>query len=485
MTDLKTKALNGVFWSFNAHLGKWITQSLISIILARLLMPSDFGLIAMLTFFISISQTIVEGRLGSALIQKQNINRKDESTVFFFNLITGLIFTALLWMSAPWIAKFYNTPKLTILTRVLSFNFIINALGFVQYSLLLKKIDLKTLTKITIISNTASGLIGIIFAYKGLGVWALVAQSLSSSIFNTTFLWTFSSWRPLFIFDYASFKRMFTFSSNLLISALIYSIFQNIYSMVIGKLFSPTQLGFYSRAYTLTNIPVSLFSKTVTQVTYPIYSSIQDEKLRLKRGVSQSLKAISSIHFPFMIGLAACAEPLVKVLLTDKWLPSVPYAQLLCFVGLLYPLHSVNLNVLTAQGRSDLFLKLEIIKMAIIALAIFITYRGGITVMIYGQIGTSLIGYFVNSYYTSKFINYPITEQVKDLLPSLVLSSVIGTILLGLTRIPFKDHFILLFIQVVTGISLYIILIRFLNLPSYNLIPLLKTNFQKAKLIKG
>ena len=263
-------------------------------------------------------------------------------------------------------------------------------------------------------------------AYRGFGVWSLVAQSLGSNLFHTVLLWLFHRWRPAWAFSFVSLRTMFSFGSKLLFSGLLNTVFDNLYLIVIGKVFSASDLGFYSRAKGLQQLPVKNISGSVGRVTFPIFSSVQDDKARLKRGLRKALTTISMLNFPMMIGLAVVARPLVLVLLTEKWLPCVPYLQLLCAVGLLYPLHAINLNVLKAQGRSDLFFRLEILKKILVVIAIAITYRWGISAMICGGIATSCLCYCLNTYYTRKLLDYPVTEQIRDLLPSLILASVMG-----------------------------------------------------------
>lgn len=453
---LKSKTVKGLLWSSVERVGQQGVQFIVGIILARLLLVEDFGLIAMLTIFIAIAQSFIDSGFGSALIQKKNATFIDECSIFYFNIFVSLLGVLVLWISAPLIADFYDQPHLTILTRVLSLNLIINAFGLVQTNLLIKQIDFKTQLKASIIAAVVSGTIGIVMALKGFGVWSLVAQSLSNNIFRTMLLWVFSLWRPAPIFSFTSLIEMFAFGSRLLASGLLETIFSNIYLVVIGKLFSPVTLGFYSRAQGLQQLPVSNISGIVSRVTFPVFSSLQDDKPRLKRGVRKALTMLVMINFPMMVGIMIVAKPLVILLLTEKWLPCVPYLQLLCVVGMLYPLHVVNLNVLTAQGRSDLFFRLEILKKILVVIIIAVTYRWGIIAMIYGQILTSILAYFFNAYYTGKMVKYTISEQTKDLMPSLVLSVVMGLVVYSLKYTPITNQLTLLSVQVITGIMVYI-----------------------------
>ncbi len=465
---LKSKTIRGIFWSFAERIGQQGIQFVISIILARLLLPEQFGLIAMLALFMAVAQSFLDSGFGQALIQKQDATSVDESSVFYFNIFVGVIAAGLLSLAAPWIAAFYKTPLLKPLTRALSLNLIINSFGLVQTALMTKRVDFKTQMKITMTSSFLSGVIGIAMAYKGFGVWSLVAQSLSANAFRTALLWVFNPWRPVQAFSFASLRTMFGFGSKLLFSGLLDTIYNNMYLVVIGKLFSAKDLGFYSRARTIEQVPVENISGSVGRVTYPVYSSIQNDKARLKRGVNMSLTTLAMVNFPLMIGLAVVARPLVQVLLTDKWLPCVPYLQLLCIVGILYPLHSINLNVLKAQGRSDLQSRLEVLKKVLAVVVIFITYRWGIKALIYGQLVTSCLAYYLNSYYTGKLLNYPIWEQVRDVLPIFGFAIMMGAGMYAMSFIPLPSQIVLLILQIVAGTTFYIALCYLFKLSSLN-----------------
>jgi len=440
--------------NFLPRIGQQGIQFIISIILARLLLPKEFGLIAMLWVFIAIAQSLVNSGFGQALIQKQDAKYIDECSIFYFNILVGFLAAGLLCLSAPWIADFYKQPLLIVLTCVMSLNMIISSFGMVHGILLTKRMDFKTQLKVSVISTVVSGTIGVVMALKGFGVWSLVAQSLANSLFQTTFLWVFTTWRPSLVFSFNSLRGMFRFGSRLLASGLLDTVFQNIYIVVIGKIFSPADLGFYSRAKKFEELPVLNMSNVIGRVTFPVFSSIQDDKPHLKRGVRKALTTMVMINFPMMIGLAIVARPLVLLLLTEKWAPSIPYLQLLCVVGMLYPLHVINLNVLMAQGRSDLFFRLEILKKILVVIAIAITYRWGIIAMIYGQIATSCIAYILNSYYTGKMLDYPISEQIRDLLPSLAMASIMGGGVFVIHYAPLNRS-ALLVVQIMAGAGLY------------------------------
>ena len=453
--SLKSKTLHALFWSFLERTGQQGIQFIISVILARLLLPEQFGLIAMLGIFMAIAQSFIDSGFGRALIQKQDATHIDECSIFYFNILVGFCAAGLLCLAAPWIAGFYKQPLLVPLTCALSLNMIINAFGIVQTTILRKQIDFKTQLKVSIIATIISGTIGVTMAFNAFGVWSVIAQSLSSNVCRTVLLWFFNAWRPSLTFSFVSLRGMFVFGSRLLAVGLLEAVFQNIYLVVIGRLFSPAGLGFYSRAKGLQRLPVSNISTIIGRVTFPVFSLVQDDKPRLKRGVRKAMTTMVMINFPMMVGLAIVAKPLVLVLLTEKWAPCIPYLQLLCVVGMLYPLHVINLNVLIAQGRSDLLFRVEILKKILIVIAIAVTYRWGITAMIYGQIATSCLAYFLNAYYTGKMLHYPITEQIQDLIPSLALGGIMGLGVYALKFTPITDLLGLLSTQIMTGIVLY------------------------------
>jgi O-antigen/teichoic acid export membrane protein len=468
MSDgLKHKTLIAFFWSFFERIGQQGIQFIISIILARLLLPEDFGLIAMLMIFMAIAQSFIDSGFGHALIQKQNVTHIDECSIFYFNILIGFIAAGLLSLGSPWIANFYHQPLLIPLTCTLSLNMIINAFGLVQYTLLTKKIDFKTQLKVGTIATLSSGIIGITMAFNGFGVWSLVVQSLCNNFFRTVLLWFFNNWRPSLTFSLKSLHGMFTFGSKLLFAGLISTIFDHIYLMVIGKVFSAADLGFYSRSKKLQEIPVTNLSGAIGRVTFPVFSMVQYDKSRLKRGVRKALTTMAMVNFPMMVVLAIVARPLVQFLLTDKWLPCVPYLQLLCAVGMLYPLHAINLNVLRAQGRSDLNLKIAVLKNILKVVLLTITWRWGIEAILWGQIVVSLLCYFVNTYYTSILIKYSVWEQIYDFSPYLGMAGIMGVVVHALEYAITGNFVLLLPAQVAMGTTLFIALCCLFRLPAF------------------
>ena len=478
----RNKTIIALLWSFLERIGQDLMQFVVTIILARLLAPAEFGMIAMLAIFMAVAQSLIDSGFGSALIQKQDAGYVAECSIFYFNILVGIIAAGLLCLVAPRIASFYDTPILVPLTRAPSLNLVINAFALIQTSLLTKHIDFKTQLKVSLLAMFFSGTLGIFMAYHGFGVWSLVAQSLSQNFFRTCLLWFFVSWRPSWAFSFSSLRTLFAFGSNLLFSGLLETVFQNIYLVIIGKFFSSADLGFYARAKGLQQLPTHNIAGSVSRVAYPVFSSRQEDKKRLKVGVRKALSFMAMVNFPIMIGLAVVAEPLVRVLLTDKWLPCVPYLQLLCVADILYPLHAINLNVLSAQGRSDLYLKLEVAKKILIVLAIALTYRWGISTMIIGQIVTSFIAYYLNSYYTSKLLDYSITQQMKDIMPFLLISCIMGGAVYGLKHLQISSDYILLITQIILGILFYIGLCFLLRISAFlEIMGMIKSRLPAAK----
>ena len=447
---------DGVFWSALDRFGQQSVQFVIGVVLARILMPEEFGLIAMLAIFMAIAQTFIDGGFGQALIQSQSVDRTAECTIFYFNILVGFTAVGLLFLAAPWIAAFYEQPSLVALTRVLALNLVINAFGIVQTAILTKRMNFKIQLKVGLIATILSGVVGITMAYRGFGVWSLVALSISSNLARTALLWLLHSWRPVWTFNWASLRTLFGFGSMLLLSSLLFVVFRNIYLLVIGKLFTSADLGFYTRADQMQRLSTDNLSDVVCRVTFSAFSSVQDDKERLKNGVQKAMAIIVLFNFPIMVGLIVVAEPLVHVLLTDKWLPSVPYLQLLCLVGLVHPFHAVNVNVLAAQGRSDLVFKLALFKRALIVISIAVTFRWGISALICGQLLVSCMTYYSDSYYTGKFLGYTMLKQIRDVLPTFILAVVMGICVWAIAYLPFESTAILLATQILTGGAIYI-----------------------------
>lgn len=456
--SLKSKTISALSWSFLESIGLQSVRFVIGILLARLLFPEQFGLIAMLMIFIAVSQSFLDSGFRAALIQKHTVTQLDTCSIFYFNIVVGMAAAGLLCLIAPWIADFYIQPTLTPLTRVLSLVIVINSFGLIQDAIITKQLNFKIKTKIIMIAGTLSGIIGVAMAIIGFGVWSLVGQQVSSAFFRTISLWFFSPWRPAMIFSFNPLREMFGFGSRLLFSDLLNRIFDNIYLLVIGRLFSATDLGFFTRAKMLQELPSDTLAAMFGRVTFPVFSTIQNDTARLKRAFKKVLTSMVLVNFPMMIGLAIIARPLVLVLLTEKWAPCIPYMQLFCVIGLLYPLHVINLDVLTALGRSDLYLRLEFIKKALIVVNIAITWQWGISAMIYGMIAVSIVSYYLNSYYTGVLIGCPLWDQLQAMVSYLIFAVIMGIVVYAAGMLPLSSYWFMLLVQIIIGIIIYVFL---------------------------
>lgn len=439
MQEFKSKISNGFLWSSIERFTIQGIQFIVGLIIARILSPNDYGLMGMVIVFLAISQVFIDSGFASALIQKKDRNETDYSTVFYFNIVLGVLFYLLLFFTAPLIARFYKQPELINITRILGINVILISLAVIQRAKLTVIVDFKTQAKAGFIAVTLSGICGIILAYSDYGVWALVVQTLLNNLLNTVLLWLYSRWIPMLIFSTRSFRHLFTFGSKLLGAGILDTLYKNVYPLLIGKLFNSTELGYYTRADQFCQMPSSNITGIIQRVTFPALCEIQDDEERLKQVYRKFIQMSALLIFPLMLGLAALSVPTIRLLLTDKWIPSAPLLQLLCLAGMLYPIHALNLNLLNVKGRSDLFLRLEIIKKAIITIAILLTFQAGVVMMIIGQVITSYITLFINTYYTKKLINYGIWCQLKDLSAIFFLS--VGTALLAwsITQFPIAN----------------------------------------------
>jgi O-antigen/teichoic acid export membrane protein len=466
-SNLRTRAVHGVLWSFLERIGQQGIQFVISVVLARLLLPEQFGLIAMLSVFIEVSRAFMDSGLSAALVQRKDASQLDNCSMFYFNVLVGIACAGLLSLVAPWVAAFYDEPVLTALLRALSLTLVINSLAGVQTALLNKQINFRTLLKVGMTATALSGFIGVGMALLGFGVWSLVAQYLASSVFRTAFLWLNNTWRPQLVFSGAALRRMLGFGAPLLASGLLNRVFANVYLVVIGKLFSAAHLGLYATAFKIQHLFVVNVAAVVTRVTFPVFAEIQDDPPRLKRCVREAASMLAFVHFPLMIGLALTARPLVYLLLTEKWEGSIRWLQLLAVAGLLYPLHSLHLNLLKAKGHSALFFRLEVIKRVLIVIMIAITYRWGVSGMIYGQIAMSGVCYLVNSFYTPRLISYGLSEQLRDLTPYAGIAVLMGVVLYGLPRfLPPMGYAPVLLVQIVSGTTVYLSLSLLFGLPA-------------------
>jgi O-antigen/teichoic acid export membrane protein len=422
----KERAVSGLVWSLWQQVSSKVVGFCIQIFLARILEPSQFGLIAMLSLFIAVGNMLLDGGLTTSLIRTTNADQRDFSTIFYFNLIGSFILYSLLFFGAPLIAGFYNQPLLKAIVRVYGLILILNAFFSVQSTLLVKELKFKRQTNMQIPAAIAGGILGIILAKMGYGVWSLVWMGLCTSFLSTAMHWIFSPWRPALLFDKECFKKHINFGYKMTLSGFLDTVYQNLYSIIIGKYFSAAQLGFYSRADTISQLPIGNISAAVNKVAYPMFAEIADDATQLKKVYKKLMQQVIFWNAPILILLSVIAEPLFHFLLTDKWLPAVPYFRILCISGIMYPLHAYNLNILKVTGKSALFLKLEVIKKVLCVVGILLFIPFGIYGLLYFQLGFNFLAYYINSTYSGRLISYPIKEQIEDILPILLLASTIG-----------------------------------------------------------
>ncbi|MCP9199878.1 lipopolysaccharide biosynthesis protein [Gramella sp. GC03-9] len=475
--SLKKKAATSLVWTFSQQFGNQLIGFVISIILARILLPEEFGLIGMIAVFIALGNAMVHGGMSKSLIRSDNIDENDYSSVFYFNFLASIIIYLILYLCAPLIADFYERLILIDIIRLYSLTFIISAFALVPLARLTRKMDFKTQSLTAIPAAIVGGGVGIYMATEGFGVWSLVWSHLSTNFTNTALLWILVGWIPRFEFDRIKLKQHLDFGYRLTLSEILDRLFKNIYLIAIGRFFSATQLGFYTRAETMNQLPVQNISRALDKVTFPLFAKIKNDNTRLKDIYKRLMKMVVFIVTPVLLFLAIMAEPVFRFLFTEKWLPAVPYFQILCVTGMILPLHSYNLGILNVKGRSDLFLRLEIIKKVVIVVILLATIPFGIKPLLYGQVFASIIIYFVNSHYTGKFIDYPALEQLKDILPIISLSLISGIMIyfLDVFFIRTLEDFLRIFLGIGTGVIIYLALARALNFNSLSeLIKLLK-----------
>lgn len=428
MAGIRQQATQSVFWSAVERFSVQGVQYLLSIIIARLLLPSDYGLVAMLSIFIAISQAFIDGGFANALIQKNDRTERDYSTVFYFNIAVSTLFYLLLYLSAPLIASFYDEPQLELITKVVGVTLIINSLGIVQQTKLTITLDFKRQAVASLTAVIISGTVGVVMAYKGYGVWAIVWQSILNNLLRVALLWLFSRWKPLFVFSAESFRGLFGFGSKILASSLLHTIYTNLYTLVIGKKFAAAELGFFNRASTLAQFPSTNFTNVIVRAIYPIQCRMQDDEEQLNRLFINYLRMACYIIFPVMIGLCVLAGPLIEVLLTDKWLPAVPLFQILCIAYMWDPVMKINHNMLNVKGRSDYFLKAELFKKAVAVVILCATIPFGVKVMCLGLVLYSFVDMTIIARYTKKLTGIGVRVQGRALLPVILLSATMGAV---------------------------------------------------------
>ena len=476
--SLKGKTIHGVIWSLIDNVSSSGVIFFVGIILARLLTPEEYGVMAMVSIFIAISNSIIDSGFSSALIRKVKVKPIEYNTVFYFNLLISLLLYICLFFISPFIALFFREPILCEVMRVIGLILIINALSIIPYTIFVREINFKTQTIISLIASVGSGVIGVWMAFSGQGVWSLVGQQLGRQCLNTLFLWFFCHWKPTVSFSMTAFKEMFGFGSKLLLSGLLDTIYKDIYYIVIGRCFSSSILGQYTRAKQFSMVFSTNLTTVVQRVSFPVLSSIQDDSIRLREAYRKVIKSTMLVSFACMLGLAAIAKPLLILLISDKWLPAVYFLQIVCFSNMLYQLHAINLNILKVKGRSDVFLKLEVIKKVLAIFPILVGVYLGIEMMLWGSVIISVISYFLNAYYSASLINYSVYEQLKDIFPSFIVSLGVGFLMWSISLLSIS-YYLMLIIQLSTGFILAYLIYNWLRLDEFLEIKSIANNYVK------
>jgi len=426
----------------------------VSVLLARLLDPAVYGTIALVTIFTTIMQVFIDSGLGTALIQKKDADDVDFSTVFYFNLLMCVALYGIMFAAAPLIAAFYDIPELKPLVRVLSLTLLLSGVKNVQQAYVSRRMQFKRFFFSTIGATIVSAVVGIAMAYLGYGVWALVAQSLMSNLVSTVILWITVGWRPKRCFSVERLKGLFSYGWKLLVSGLLNTVYNDIRQLIIGKLYSSSDLAYYNKGHQFPQLIVSNVNASIDSILLPVMSAEQNDRERVKAMTRRAIKISTYIMMPMMVGLAVCAEPFIRLLLTEKWLPAVFFLRIFCITMAFYPIHTANLNAIKAMGRSDLFLKLEVIKKIYGIAVLLATMWISVEAMAYSLLVTTVLSSFVNAFPNKKLLNYSYFEQIKDMLPTILLSTFMGGIVFCLNFLPIGDVLVLI-LQIIVGIIVY------------------------------
>lgn len=465
MNSLKKQTFSGITWTaIDTFVLKGLSF-LALLLLARWLGPDEFGLIGMFAVFVTIGLTLVDSGLSHSVIRKQDADDRDYSTVFYANLAISLLVYILLFFTAPFIAEFYHQPLLTDIVRVYCITFVISAFSAIQLAILTKNMEFKKMMFCNIPGILLGITVGFILAHMNYGVWSVVLMHLVTQTVQSLVLWFFSEWKPSFTFSREKLNEHFHFGYKLTLSGLLNTIFNNIYNVLIGRFYPLSYSGYYERAFSLNQYPVTTLSGILSKISYPLLSKIQDQKDKISEVYQRLLKVSFFITAPLMLGAAAVAKPLFLLVLGEKWLPAIPFFQILCAASIFYPVHSLNINVLKVFGRSDLFLRLEIIKKVLTLMCVLAAFPFGILGLVWSSVVISVIGLLINTYYSSDMIQYTTKKQLFDMFPTLVLS-VLMFLLMHFTIEFLSEYLLLLQISLasVVGVVFYFAASKLLEL---------------------
>lgn len=462
----KVNLISNFIWRFAERSGAQIVSFIVSIVLARILTPEDYGTIALVTVFTAILQVFVDSGLGTALIQKKDADDLDFSSVFYFNFCVCIVLYIGMFIAAPYIALFYEDSTLTSVIRILSLTLVISGVKGIQQAYVSRNMLFKRFFFSTIGGTLFSAILGIVMACAGFGVWALVAQQLSNAAIDTLILWITVKWRPKRTFSWKRLKSLLVFGWKLLVSALLDTAYNNLRNLIIGKMYSSTDLAFYNQGDKFPKVVVTNINTSIDSVLLPTMSSVQDNRERVKQMTRRAIKTSTYVMAPFMMGLAFCAEPIVKLVLTDKWIPCVPFLRIFCVTYMFWPVHTANLNAINAMGRSDWFLRLEIVKKIMGIVLLLSTMWFGVMAMAYSLLLSSALSQIINSWPNRKLLDYGYLEQVRDFAPGVLLSIVMGACVYFLGFIPLPTIVTLLF-QIIIGAVIYIVASVILRLEEF------------------
>ena len=469
MEDTKQKVFSNLIWRFAERIGAQLVGFIVSIVLARILSPSDYGTIALVTVFTTILQVFVDSGLGNALIQKKDADNVDYSTVFYTNIVFCIIIYLIVFFCAPLIAKFYNDEQLIAITRVLGITILISGVKNVQQAYVSRKLIFKKFFFATLAGTIGAGILGIILAKNGYGVWALVVQQLFNLTVDTIILWITVKWRPQKVFSFKRLKELFTYGWKLLVSAILDTTYNNVRQLLIGKLYSSSDLAFYNKGKQLPELVVNNINTSIDSVLLPTMSKEQEHKEKVKAMTRRAIKTSVFIMSPLMMGLAFTSNNVIKILLTDKWLPTLPYLCIFCITFMFYPIHTANLNAIKAMGRSDLFLKLEIIKKIMGIILLLITMNISVIAMAVSLLISGLISQIINSWPNKKLLNYSYFDQLKDIITNILLAVFMGICVYFINFLQLST-IITLLIQIIFGAIIYIAGAKIIKIDSFEYI---------------
>ena len=464
--DNKANVFSNLIWRFMERCGAQLVSFAVSIVLARLLAPEVYGIVAKVTIITTILLVFVDSGMANALIQKKDPDDLDFSSVFFFNVVFCVLLYVVLFFTAPLIAGFNKEPMLTPILRVLGLTVVVAGVKNVQQAYISKTLQFKRFFFATLGGTLCSAVIGIVMAYRGYGVWALVAQQLSNVTINTAILWLTVDWKPKWMFSFQRLKGLLSYGWKLLASGLLDTIYLKLREIIIAVFYTSADLAFYNRGNSMPNLLVENINSSIDSVLLPVLSAEQDKKEQVREMTRRAIKTSSYIMMPLMFGLAVCAEPLVRLLLTEKWTPCVPYLQVFCFIYAFFPVHTANLNAIKAVGRSDVYLKLEIIKKLLDTVVLLLTMRISIFAMVLGQLGVSIASQVINAWPNRRLLNYTYLQQLRDMLPAILLSALMGGAVWAVTLLKASDWLTLL-LQVPLGAAIYVFASKLFHLDSF------------------